>query len=51
MVNRKRNEKLGLWLTSQEKETLKKLAVLKDMSVTDIIVELSLKEYEKLIQK
>ena len=51
MVNRKRNLNLHIWLTSQEKETLKKLATLKGMSVTDIIVELSLKEYEKLIQR
>ena len=51
MINRKRNVKLGLWLTQQEKQTLKKLATLKGMSVTDIIVELSLKDYEKLIQR
>ena len=51
MINRKRDKRLGLWLTSQEKQLLKDVATLKGLSVTDLIVELSLKEHEKQIQK
>ena len=48
MVNRKRNIHLHLMFTKEEKELLKSLAVLKNISMTELIMELVKKE---LIQK
>ena len=51
MVNRKRNIHLHLMFTKEEKELLKSLADLKNMSMTNMILEWIKKEYEKLEQQ
>ena len=48
MANRKRNLRLGLWLSEEEKNLIKSVADLKGMLVTNLIVELVKNEHEKL---
>ena len=51
MVNRKRNKKLGLWLTSQEKQILKDVATIKRVTITELIIDWAKNDYEKLMQR
>lgn len=51
MVNRKRNLRLGLWLSREEKELIKSVADIKGILVTNLIIELVRKEKERLEQK
>ena len=48
MVNRKRNLMLHIRLTKKEKDLIKKVAILKDSTITDLLLKLIEKEYEKI---
>lgn len=48
MENRKRNLVFYFRLTKEERELIKTVANLKGMTMTDMIIELVKKEYEKI---
>ena len=48
MVNRKRNLMLHIRLTKKEKDLIKKVANLKNSTITDLLLTLIEKEYEKI---
>ena len=47
-MSRKRNLSLHMWVTKEERELIKAVATLKGVTVTDLIIELAKKEYEKI---
>ena len=47
-MSRKRNLSLHVWVTKEERELIKKVANLKGVTVTDLILQWTKKEYEKL---
>lgn len=47
-MTRKRNLSLHMWVTKEERELIKTVAILKGVTVTDLLIELSRKEYKKL---
>lgn len=51
MANRRRNINLHLMFTKDEKELIKKVSTIKGVTITDLIMELVKKDYEKLLQK
>ena len=50
-MSRKRTLNLHLMLSEEEKDLIKKVATLRGMIVTNLILELVRKDYEKLIQR
>lgn len=48
MVNRRRNLILHIRLTKEEKELIKSVANLKGMTITDLLIQWTKKEYEKI---
>ena len=49
--NRRRNLYLNIMYTKDERDLIKKVAKLKGITVTDMLLQYAKNEYQKLIQK